>query len=277
LRVRDEFALFCVTPATLVPMAALIVAPPVPLPELVIVPLWLTFVPVREMPLVELPSLFKIKLPPPVTLLETVKLPAKLVKVVPALLTLRSPVEMVSAEVVLFCVMPVTLEPTPPVMDTLPELLPELVIVPVLFTVVVESVMPLAVDPLFFKIKLPVPVTPPETVKVPTWLVKVVPPLLTVNPPVETVSADVELFCVIPVTLDPTPPVMDALPEPLPELVIVPVLFTAAVERVIAWVPPALIVRFAVPALVIPPERVNVFPVPVLPIVLSLPKLIAPA
>ena len=187
------------------------------------------------------------------------------------------PAASMSIDEELFCVMLLTFVPMAPLIFTEPAPAPELVIVPVLFTVVPESVMPLSVDPSFFKIKLPVPVTLPETVRLPAWLVKVVPALLTVNPPVEMVSPEVVLFCVMPVTLEPTPPVMDTLPVPVPELVIVPVLFTAAVERVIAWVPPALIVRFAVPALVIPPERVNVFPVPVLPIVLSLPKLIAPA
>jgi len=272
-----EVELFCVIPVTFVPIAMLIFTEPVPLPEFVIVPVLFTVVVDRVMPSVVDPLLFKIRLPVPVTPPETVRLPAWLVKVVPPLLTVRAPVEIVSADVELFCVIPVTLEPTPPVMDTLPELLPELVIVPVLFTAVVDSVIPLAVEPLFFKIKLPLPLTPPETVKLPAWLVKVVPPLFTLRYPVEIVSPEDELFCVMPVTLEPTPPVMDTLPEPLPELVIVPVLFTAVVERVIAWVPPALIVRFAVPVLVIPPESVNVFPVPVLPIVLSLPKLIAPA
>ena len=157
MRVRDELALFCVTPVTLVPMAALIVAPPEPPPELVIVPLWLTFVPLREMPLVELPLLFKIKLPTPVTLLETVKLPAKLVKVVPPLLTERAPVEIFSSEVVLFCVMPVTLDPTPPVMDTVPLPAPELVIVPVLFTNPEKTIDPV-LDPL--RVRLLLPVTP---------------------------------------------------------------------------------------------------------------------
>ena len=245
MRVRDELALFCVTPVTLVPMAALIVAPPEPLPELVIVPLWFTFVPVREMPLVELPSLFKIKWPVSVTLLETVRLPAWLVKVVPPLLTERAPVEMVSPEVVLFCVMPVTLDPTPPVMDTVPLPAPELVIVPVLFTVVVESVMPLAVDPSFFKIKWPVPLTPPETVRLPAWLVKVVPPLLTERAPAKF-NAAVELLTVSSVTFEPTPPLRFIWVAPEPTPVIVPVLFTNP-EKTIDPVLDPLRVRLLLP------------------------------
>ena len=130
----------------------------------------------------------------------------------------------------LFCVMLLTFVPMAPLIFTEPAPAPELVIVPVLFTVVPESVMPLSVDPSFFKIKLPVPVTLPETVRLPAWLVKVVPPLLTVRAPVEIVSPEVVEFCVMPVTFDPTPPVIDTLPEPLPELVIVPVLFMVLVK-----------------------------------------------
>ena len=54
--------------------------------------------------------------------------------------------------------------------DTLPDPLPELVIVPLLLTpmVALESVMALAVEPSFLKIRLPVPVMPVlETVMVP--------------------------------------------------------------------------------------------------------------
>jgi len=250
LSVSEEVALFCVRPFTFVPIAALIVTPPVPLPEFVIVPVLLMVVMDSVMPLAVEPSFFKVRLPVPLKPPETVKLPAWLVKVLPPLLTVKAPVEMVSPEVVLFCVMPVTFAPTPPVMDTPPEPLPELVIVPVLLTAVVDSVMPLDVDPLLLKIKLPVPLTPPVTVKLPAWLVKVVPPLLTVNPPVEMVSPEVVLFCVIPVTLDPTPPTTPifTLPEPLPELVIVPVLLTV----LLMVMPPelaALSVKLLVPVM----------------------------
>ena len=63
--------------------------------------------------------------------------------------------------------MPVTFDPTPPLIKTLPDPLPELVIVPVLFADAVEIVIPLAVDPSFLRIRLPLPVMPPETVRVP--------------------------------------------------------------------------------------------------------------
>ena len=46
------------------------------------------------------------------------------------------------------------------------------------------------------------------------------------------VRADVVLFSVICVTLEPTPPLMVVVPAPTPELVIVPVLLTDAVEKV---------------------------------------------
>ena len=62
---------------------------------------------------------------------------------------------------------------------------PELVIVPMLLTLVVERVMPLAILLLLLSIRLPVPLTPPETVssELPLALlfVRVVPPLFTVR------------------------------------------------------------------------------------------------
>ena len=58
---------------------------------------------------------------------------------------------------------------------------PELVIVPVLLTEVVDKVILLADPLLFCKIKFPVPVTPPVTVSaLPVVLIKVVPPDATV-------------------------------------------------------------------------------------------------
>jgi hypothetical protein len=61
----------------------------------------------------------------------------------------------------------VTFDPTPPLIVTLPVPLPELVIVPVLLAEAVEIVMPLEVLPSFLRVRLPVPVMPLETVKVP--------------------------------------------------------------------------------------------------------------
>jgi len=79
---------------------------------------------------------------------------------VPPLFTAIAPT--VRFEVELFCVMRLTFEPTPPLIETLPDPLPELVIVPVLLPEAVEIVMPLAVAPLFLRVRLPVPVIPPE-------------------------------------------------------------------------------------------------------------------
>ena len=102
----------------------------------------------------------------------------------------------VRADVALFCVMFVTFEPTPPLIVTLPVPLPELVIVPVLFTEAVEIVMPLAVELLLLRVKSPVPVIPPVTERVavlPLWLLtSVVPALFIAMAP--TVRFEVELF-----------------------------------------------------------------------------------
>ena len=68
-----------------------------------------------------------------------------------------------SLEVVLFWVIPVTFEPTPPLIVTLPVPLPEFVIVPVLLAEAVEIVMPLAVELSLLMTRLPVPVMPPVT------------------------------------------------------------------------------------------------------------------
>src|SRR5215470_14374228 len=85
-----------------------------------------------------------------------------------------------------------------------PEPLPLLVIVPVLLTEVVDNVMPLAIALLLLSTRLPVPVTPPDTVSsaLPLALlfVSVVPPLFTVSALVLIVSAEVVLFSVIAVS-----------------------------------------------------------------------------
>ena len=97
-------------------------------------------------------------------------------------MTLRAVVEIVKPEVELFWVMPVTFEPTPPLIKTL-DPVPLLVIVPVLLTVFVEIVMPLAPALLFLKVRLPVPLMPPE------WVKTGEPLLASVSPPAPSVVA----------------------------------------------------------------------------------------
>ena len=116
--------------------------------------------------------------------------------VVPALFIAIAPT--VRFEVKLFCVMRLTFEPTPPLIDTLPVPLPEFVIVPVLFTVFVEIVMPLAPVLLLFSIKLPVPVMPPE------WVKSAAPLLASVSPPAPIVVA----------------PEISTVPEPEPLVIV---------------------------------------------------------
>ena len=79
--------------------------------------------------------------------------------------------------------MPVTFDPTPPLIRTLPLPLPELVMVPVLLTVFVEIVIPLAVELLFFRVRLPLPVMPPE------WVKETVPLFASVRPSEPSVVA----------------------------------------------------------------------------------------
>ena len=78
-----------------------------------------------------------------------------------------------------------------------------------------------------------------------------------------------------PVTFEPTPPLISTTPNPLPELVIVPVLLTVE-DNTIFCAPAAFSVRFPVPVLPIAPESVKEDPVPMLPIVLSPANVIAP-
>ena len=71
-----------------------------------------------------------------------------------------------------------------------------------------------------------------------------------------------ELFWVTPVTFEPTPPLIKALPFPLPELVIVPVLLTEAEEIVIPLAVELLLLITRLPVPVMPPvtERFAVLP-----------------
>ena len=139
---------------------------------------------------------------------------------------------------------------------TVPAPLPELVIVPALFTVV--SVIPAASPLLFASVRLPVPLTPtPLTVSalVPRVFVSVVPPELTTNPPLK-VSAEVVLPSVTLVTFAPTAPLIVVVPAPLPELMIVPWLLTPpAPDRVITPAPVELNTRLPMP--VTPPLKVS--------------------
>ena len=154
-----------------------------------------------------------------------------LVRVVPPLLTTRPPLT-VSVEVVLFSMTPVTFDPTPKLISTAAVPAPELVMVPTLLTAAVEMVMPLAAVLSFFRIRFPVPVTPPERVKtfVPVLsFVSVVPAALTARAPL-TVSDEVELFLVSAVTFDPMPPLNVVVPLVAPLLVIVPLLLTNALN-----------------------------------------------
>ena len=218
------------------PLIRVVALVPVPVPLLVIVPALFTLAVESVIPLVIALLLLSTKLPVPVTPPDRVSselpLALLLVKVVMLL-----PPCMVSApltfkaEVVLFSVMPVTALPTPALTNVAPVPVPLLVIIPALFTLVVDSVRLLFVLVLLFSTKLPVPVTPPVTVKVPAVSVRVVPPLATVIAVVVMLSGEVP-FSIMLVTVAPTPPLIKVMPEPLPLLVIVPVLPTLAVDRV---------------------------------------------
>lgn len=81
------------------------------------------------------------------------------------------------------------------------------------------------------------------------------------------------VFCVTPVTLEPITELIVTVPEPLPELVTVPPLFMLPVWKVIPPVLLAFIVKAN--AAVIAPLNVA-FPLPLLPMVAALPKVMAP-
>jgi len=150
-----------------------------------------------------------------------------------------------------------------------PAPVPEFVIVPPLFRLVVEAVI--APPPLALKIRLPVPVTPPESVTVPKpLLVTVVPPLFTLSAPLIT-SAEEVWSSVIPVTFEPIAALIMVVPVPLPPLVIVPTLFRLVVLKVIVPLVPLKINRLLVP--VTPPVKVVESAVPVVPTV-SVPVLL---
>src|SRR4051812_42947929 len=108
------------------------------------------------------PAEMRILPEPSADVLPIVSVPA-LTVVVPAKEALLP--ERVSADVALFCTTPVTLAPRAALIRVAPPPVPELVTVPVGLTVVVESVRPLAIALLLLRTRLPVPETPPETVK----------------------------------------------------------------------------------------------------------------
>jgi len=243
-------------------MTMLMATEPLPVPEFVIVPVLFTLVVESVIPEAIVLLLLRIRFPEPVTPPETVRICAPLallfVRVVPPVFTVNAVVVMFSGEVVLFSVMAVTFVPTPPLMRTAPAAVPELVIVPVLFKLVVEIVIPFAVALLLLRTRLPVPLMPPDTVNnpVPAVFVNVVPLLFTVNALVLMVRPAVVLFWVMPVTFVPTPPVIVWVVVFALVLVMVPVLFTLAVVKLtMPVVPVPVIVTLPVP--VTPPDNVS--------------------
>ena len=150
-----------------------------------------------------------------------------------------------SVEVGLFSI---TLAPAPVILTPIVSVLvpePELVILPVEVILVVVILTPLAIELLLLIVTFPVPPIPPETVScadpLALLLVKINPPAPVVIAVVLTVSPDVVLFSVIPVTFEPTPPLIKELPVPDPEFVMVPILFTELPEIVIPF---AILVLF---------------------------------
>lgn len=268
LRIRDEVVLFSVTLVTPEPRAPLIVVAPVVVPLFVIEPVVLIATALKA----------------------TVEEPVPEKEILPLLATAEPLSARLLAPVSL---MAVTLVPIGALIVVEPVPVPAIVMVPTLSTLPVlfpERVTPPAMEVLLSRIRLPEPPTTfPALEELDTvsfavplvlLLVRVVPPLLTVRAVVAALAAlmerdEVALFSVMPVTLEPTPLVILAVPVPVPELVMVPALATLPVEMVIA--PPvllSLIVRFPVP--VMPPVTV-VVPVPVAAMVrLSPPSATAP-
>ena len=212
--------LFCVSAVTFKPSSALTNTEPVLLPEFVTVPMLFTDVADRVIPLAMALLLLSTKLPVPVTPPDRVSSEVPLMLLLIKVVVLIPP-RMVSApltfkaEVVLFSVMPVTRLPTPALTNVAPVPVPLLVITPALFTLVVDRVKLLFVLVLLFSTKLPVPDTPPVTVKVPAVSVRVVPALATVIAVVVMLSGEVP-FSIMLVTVAPTPPLIKVMPEPLP-------------------------------------------------------------
>ena len=239
LIVSGDFVLFSVMLEIPVSTFELISVLPVPVPEFVMVPMLFTSFVEIVIPLTMELLLLSIKLPvvfatPPDNVNTAVPLALLFVNVVLALLV-STPV-IVRGDFVLFSMMPVTLESTFALISELAVLVPEFVIVPMLFTSLVEIVIPFAIPLLLSRIRLPaVFATPPVNVSnaVPLALVfiNVVEVAFAVSRPL-TVNADFVLFSVMPVTLLPTPALIRELPVLVPEFVIMPELFTAVVDNV---------------------------------------------
>jgi len=160
--------------------------------------------------------------------------------------------ESVRPEVRLFSVTPVTSVPMTELMITPPIPVPWLVIVPVLFTAVVEIVMP-PVE-LASRVRLWAPVMPPERVQRP------VPVEISVLFVLERAKALLMVNGLTPawvtlVTAEPIVALMVVVPDPVPALVIVPVLFTPPVEIVMPPLELASRIRFCAP--VMPPDKVQ--------------------
>ncbi len=130
-----------------------------------------------------------------------------------------------------------------------PAAVPKVVSDTLLMTGFVDTVTaPVAVLALI--VRLPVPPTPPEIVKVDVPVeAKRVPPPFTVTAPL-TVSAEVELASVMVVTLEPTAALVVTRPAPVPELVIVPALL---IVIVVMFIVPALAFNVTLPVPVTPP------------------------
>ena len=152
-----------------------------PVPVLVIDPVWLMELVINLIPpaieLLFFKSKTRLAFPPVVPPLIVNNAEPELLLlvsvVVPLVFARVIAPETVSAEVVEFSVIPVTLAPIPALINVAPVPVPLLVIVPVLFTEFVDKVMLLSVVLLFCNVKLPVPVIPPVTVSAePVVLIK---------------------------------------------------------------------------------------------------------
>ena len=196
VKIKLDVVLFCTTPWMFAPQTTPLASLPEPEPVFVIVPVWFNAVVVKVMPFAVELSLSIIIFPDPVVPAVMVRtcVPEVLFKVVAVAFAVIAPLT-VNAEVVLFWLIPVTLEPTVAVIVTVPAPEPIELMTPALFTEVVVNVTPAFSVLSLSKIKLPEPVTPPVKVKatVPVLFIKLVPPLLTVNAPL-TVNAEVVLF-----------------------------------------------------------------------------------
>ena len=108
--------------------------------------------------------------------------------------------------------------------------------------------MPMVMVPVPKALALTVPLSVPASMTVPVENV--------LTP--ESVSPEVELFCTTPVTLVPITALISELPEPVPELVMVPILLTALVDTVMPLTILLLLFKMRLPAVfATPPERVS--------------------